>query len=397
MSATLATVHLMTHSPSFDQFRTTAYKQYGVKCNAHDQLIILSTVHAARKNLNNEYAQECNGLILERDTYRILCYPPRCLKSNHNSSTVGQHLKDGLYKVYAAELGTLVSLYFYAGEWRISTSNATDQRHKTWTPEGLTYDAMINECLETHGLTLDQFIAQLDPQLCYTVGFKHPDIHKFRHAEKKIWFVQKVCLDPQSPRYLFASDESPAAELPAQRVLQADQLTVRDLYFQSKVALANYLEDPTIEPMYGYILRGSPTQCADHSDLYVESSLSSTIRKLWYDNKVVQQVRRATLPYEAYVCVQQFLAKNETFIALFPQYVDLFTAMRDKLSALAIMLAADEAIVTVNLQTITLAKCKALAARNQPSPSTAADYYEFLHSSALLDDLSDYLWATAAH
>lgn len=390
----LSILQLLSQSPSLDQFRSVAYKQYGIKCNTHGNLILLSTVHNSRKTLNSSYAQECNGLIIERETNRVVCYPPRCLKSNHVSSRVGQYLKDGLYKVYAAEFGTVVSLYYYGDEWHVSTSNATSARQMRWTPEGKTYGTMIDECLAQYGLTLDTFIAVLDPTMCYSIGFKHPDMHKFRPDELRAWFVQRVCLNPQAPQYLFANDESPTPALAGQRCVEYP-ITVRDLYAAAKNALPEYLAKKDA-PLYGYILRGSPTTCTDHSDLYVESSLSASIRKIWQDNHVVRQMRRATIPYDAFVCVQQFLAANQQFLELFPQYRDKFNEMGDKLSALAILLAEDRAITTVSLQSIALARCKTAVEKSDPRPTTAQDFHEYLHNIVFLDDLADYLWSYTA-
>ena len=192
----LATVYFMKGQNNFEDARKALYK-LGIKTSYDSNRVIFNTMHSYKNNLNNIYAQECNGLILEMDTWRPLCVPTRTLRYNINDSVSNSFLHQGLYNIFKVQDGTCFNLYYYqhtveqvkpltesmpdlTARWVISTASGYEMNNVRW--ENKTYLELISECLSQINLSWDAFTSALDKNNCYSFGFKHPEFHHFNEG-----------------------------------------------------------------------------------------------------------------------------------------------------------------------------------------------------------------------
>jgi hypothetical protein len=307
----------------FEEARGAIYKM-GIKSSYGKDRMIYSTLHTHKNVLDTHYTQECNGLILELGTWRPLMMPPRSLRFNINSNTSNRFLHQGMYRIYKAENGTCINLYFYNDKWCISTARGYEMNDLKW--EGSTWQELVVECLAGLGLTWETFTDQLNKTCCYSFGFKHERFHSFQPVNM-LWFIQSVDLDEESNRYLCVSDASPLETI-KQQVAYTDEVdNLNDLYRLASGALDAYIDDKSSVPCFGFILRSRNAETTGaHSDLFIESSLMRQIRQLCYDNNMHKDCLSNDWVKEDAVTLSAYIDSNryENFMHLFPQYQVLF-------------------------------------------------------------------------
>ena len=332
---TLATQCFISNYDDFEKARKELYS-LGIKTSYNDNLVICSTFNNKKNNMNI-YMQESNGLIIERNTWRLLVVPPRTLRANIDTKSANKFLHQGLYHIYRAEDGTTFNMYYYNNKWTISTSKGYDMNDVKW--DDLTYEQLITDCLSNIGLSYGTFIKSLDKTKCYSFGFKHPNFHRFYGGTApvyKLWFIQYVDLNPKSETYLWAFDKYPYNHIPNQELAEYEPpINMKDLYMNATNALNNFRYNGDVN--YGYILRSvNFGTTLSHSDLYIESSLMKTIRKFWYDNYTIDACHKNGWKKEKVVTMFGFLDSNtELFRILFPQYNDTLNDYGEKLNILS--------------------------------------------------------------
>jgi hypothetical protein len=322
----LATQIYMTRSNAtaddYEDARRGLYK-LGIKTFATDGRMIFSAQHACKTNLNNAYAQECNGLILELGSWNPIMVPPRGMRFNINTQESNKFLHQGLYNIYKAEDGTCINLYYFNGAWRISTSNGYQMNDVKRS--GHSYQELVTECFETLSLTWDEVTESLNKKCCYSFGFRHKDLHRF-NPKNRIWFIQSVNLDDTSEQYMWASDKSPLKSISCQEPYMSEVANLKDLYKLASTSINDYYYN-NLDICYGFILRSNSLEATgQHSDLFIESSLMRFIRTTWYNHKLFNN-NNTNIEYEEdRVTLAAYLDTNqyENFTQLFPQYSGRF-------------------------------------------------------------------------
>ncbi len=329
MSKTLATSYFMQTNGDTDTARRELYR-YGVKTSYSDKVMIFTTQHNAKNTFNNPYIQECNGLVLEKNTWRPLVVPPRTLRFNINTEASNKFLHQGLYHIYRVQDGTCFNMYYYNDAWVISTTRGHTMNDVKWAQDK-TYQQIIVECLERIGLTWDTFTSQLSKTNCYSFGFKHPLMQKFREGSSqdiyRIWFIQSVCIKEDDAAYLWSSDTCPIAIIPTQEILSDVIGNLKELYKKATNALQDYLDNGNV--CYGFILRSvNVAETLDHSDLFIESSLMRTIRKTWYENSLIDLCHKSNWDKELVITLHAYLdsPNYEVFQKLFPNYQEALSS-----------------------------------------------------------------------
>ena len=334
---TLATMHFMLENKAtadvFEPARKSIYK-LGIKTSYDKTRMIFSTLHTHKNNLCNIYTQECNGLILEMGTWKPLMVPPRSLRFNIETDISNKFLHQGLYHIYKVLDGTCFNLYYFNDKWVISTAKGYEMNDMKW--EKNTYQELITDCLSKLSvpMTWEEFTAGLVKTKCYSLGFKHPNFHRFsenNNSVYKLWFIQSVDLDENSSQYLWSSDKSPFENIKSQEFYDKPVGNLKELYHVATNALNNYINTRDVNTKdicYGFILRSVNYEITGyHSDLFIESSLMRTIRKIWYENTIIDLCHSNKWNKETAITLNMYLDSNmrDTFINLFPQYSDLFS------------------------------------------------------------------------
>ena len=232
--------------------RNILYRQ-GIKCNYDDSRAIFYS-HKRNKQ-HYEIADECNGVIIDRATQKIICFPTPLLSDSFSPKVVMHHFKD--YDIYAAMDGTVANLYFWNSKWIIATSKGFDMNDVKWN--GITWmQAMVDAGLDTSKLTQGT---------TYTFGFSHPEIHCVDAV--RLWFISLY-----NGARLWAPPESLAIH--AQPKLE----------FKTIGDMTTYLRKPD---SYGVILRSRNPETKENSQILLESARMKNLRHLIYDNKLIKE------------------------------------------------------------------------------------------------------------
>lgn len=375
----LATAHFLhEQKASYDDFelaRSNLYK-LGIKMSYDDEKAIFTANHSTKNNNMNIYSQECNGLILERGTWRPLMVPPRSLRYNINTEQANKFLFQGLYHIYYAEDGTCFNMYHYNDQWIISTARGFKMNDMKW--EDKSYQDLICECLSKYfnednkKILWELFCSKLNKNHCYSFGFKHSSFHKFNERSvnakgnventeeknnqitanvNKIWFIQSIDLNENSQNYLWTSDKTPIPEINANRQYTEHVSNLRELYFKATNALNDFIETGAI--CYGFILRSNNFEFTrDSSDLFIESSLLRQIRKIWYENNIIDNCHKNNWNKEKTITLISYLNIDvaPAFIKLFPQYQPQFDKFSEMINAITDKMIVNDSI---DNQTIT--------------------------------------------
>ena len=329
---TLATSHLIQSRKSLTNV-AQELSVYGIRTLITDGVIIFSLTHSTKNTEMNIYKRECNGLILTHDGFPLVV-PPRSLKYNIDASIANKYIHQGLYHIYKVEDGTSFNLY-YRGKWTISTMRGYDMNNVKWG-NSATYQDIISECLEKIGLTWELFVEKLNINCCYSFGFKHPHMHKFREGKDtdiyKLWFIQSVITDPDHENYLWANTTCPIAIIPSQELHTNVISNISELYTAAAGSLKTFQE--TSDVCYGFILRSVNVEVTNtHSDLFIESSLMRYIRKFCYDNKIIDMCHTNKWDKNTAVSLNAYLDRHnyDTFKLLFGDQYKQYTSKYEEI------------------------------------------------------------------
>ena len=140
---------------------------YNLKIKEDNTLQTLCLIHNQDKSdFNNKIVNECNGIILDKNTLKIICYTfDKCEETNSpNNLDTNQ-----LFIEYSME-GSLIRLYNYDNKWMLSTKRCIDAGKSKWLSTK-NFVELFYECLGDINL-LDQSI---DPKYCYSFIISHPE------------------------------------------------------------------------------------------------------------------------------------------------------------------------------------------------------------------------------
>ena len=334
----------------FDKARGELFR-LGIKASYDGTRMIFSNKHHANK-FSNVLSREANGLVLDMKTWQPLVYPIPTMIHIVNKAIVNKHLATGKYRIFHAEDGTRVNLYYWQNKWIISTNKNFEMNNVKWNGTK-TYQELLTECLdkvykpltnqedkqakqdnkqdseqnpeETKVTSWDSFIPTLDTNCCYTFGFKHPIIHPFYGGDQPkydMWFIRSVKLDNLAVSETFDS-------LRKQKLLEEPINDISTLFKRAKSAMDNWMVKREVN--YGYILQ-SDSDLAEYSNIFVESTLMKTIRKLQYENTLINTCHENKYNKEHFLALNAYMDPeiSAMYIVLFSQYKPIY----DKLDIL---------------------------------------------------------------
>lgn len=114
-------------------------------------------------NFNIKLVNECNGLIMDKNTLEIVCYTfDKCAD---NEPIIDF---DNLYVEKSIE-GTLIRLFYYNDKWNLSTKKCIDASKSKWLSEK-NFTQLFNECLQNYNI-----MGNLNTSYCYSFIITHPE------------------------------------------------------------------------------------------------------------------------------------------------------------------------------------------------------------------------------
>jgi hypothetical protein len=415
----LAIQQFMNEHPDFNEARAALYKM-GIKTTFNDDFVLFSMVHVYKKTLENILQSECNGLILSRVDWRAVVVPPKSLQFNLNTALTNEFLQKNYYTIYPAYNGTCFNLYVghpasqSTGEptsqpnrqpanqpanqptsetnktkktnWQMSTANGLNMADVVLN-DGKTLAQYVNEAA---GGRWDEFTDLLDPALCYSFGFSHPDYHPMTD-KPALWFIQSVGTNPILAGYLQVSREWFATLNLVQCSVPAPIATianVEQLYELSAKSENEYYR--TDVKNYGYILRSTVPETGLNSDLYIESRLMKKIRQCWYDSAAVQMCINRKLPKQKVIPLMNYLMGNQADFCRLFNYEDEFTKYTALTNSLVNVIQQNKANTSDDIRAIKFHSVAAYLSVKF-TQSKAFKIYEIADNAGKTKILTDYL------
>jgi hypothetical protein len=408
----LAIQQFMNEHPDFNEARAALYKM-GIKTTFNDDFVLFSMVHVYKKTLDNILQSECNGLILSRMDWRAVVVPPKSLQFNLNTALTNEFLQKNYYTIYPAYNGTCFNLYVSRPTGRPNSQTTSEptgqpanhpasQAEKTkWqmsTANGINMaDVVLND-----GKTLVQYVNEaaggrwaeftdtLDPALCYSFGFSHPDYHPMTD-KPALWFIQSVGTNPMLAGYLQVSRE-PFDGLNLVQCTMPEPIAtianVEQLYELSAKSENEYYR--TNVKNYGYILRSAVPETGLNSDLYIESRLMKKIRQCWYDSAAVQMCINRKLPKQKVIPLMNYLMGNQADFCRLFNYEDEFTKYNALTNSLVNVIQQNKANTSDDIRAIKFHSVAAYLSVKF-TQSKAFKIYEIADTAGKTKILTDYL------
>lgn len=120
-------------------------------------------------NMNNEFVKLCRGLILEKNTNKIVCYTfNKGIDADTSSYTCPPELDWKTTRVEHSIDGTQIRLFYYNNKWNYATTRCIDANKARWFNKKSFY-----EMFKDAEYLIDY--SKLDTKCCYSFVLQHPE------------------------------------------------------------------------------------------------------------------------------------------------------------------------------------------------------------------------------
>ncbi len=156
-------------------------EQYNMKIKESDLYPSLYLVCQTDKSDNSiPWVRECNGIILEKETNKIVCYS---FKKCKDIDTVDTDINLDAARLEIAVDGVLIRVYNYNGIWMISTKKCIDAKKARWLTKK-SFHEMFEEVFPTES------IGRMDVNEVYSFILCHPENNMVvRYETPKIYHI----------------------------------------------------------------------------------------------------------------------------------------------------------------------------------------------------------------
>lgn len=283
---------------------------------------LIITAKRGQADYRNRLTWECGGLVVGSDLLPI-SVPPKSHDIKYNPKTIARNLRD--YRVIPSFDGTVVTLYYWGGSWRMSSMNGFDITSYKRNDD-ITFGDAFDDCLKEYPeFSYDK---SLNKTCSYSFGFSHPLLHPtgfINTKAGKVWLI--------SVNKLPQKDGDVKSWHPEEIIVDSIGGIRRQvpLHIKNVEELNDFSNAP-----YGFILRSK-----HHKDIIIESPLMANIRKLLYhdpiENKKFLGDLRAASPDDfgknrmTFMIIKAFLdiRKRRQFRSLFSHREDIMKTMKD--------------------------------------------------------------------
>lgn len=160
----------------------THLEEIGLQIKDNDQLYLVTYDRNDEEGFRNKIAEypfmkECRGLIVEKDTNNIICYPFNVspeynyfLVSSEDDPSYQEmtNIWNDKVAVYESSCGTQMRLFYYSGEWHVATQRCMDARRSFWDNNKSFYDLFVETMKDKWSFE------DLNQEYCYVMVLKHP-------------------------------------------------------------------------------------------------------------------------------------------------------------------------------------------------------------------------------
>lgn len=136
-------------------------------------------------DFTNKIVRECNGIIMDKNTLKILCYSfDKCLDGVEMPDELN---KDKLKFENAIE-GTLIRIYYYNNKWMISTKKCIDANKAFWMSKR-SFLELFKDCEKVINKNITE-ISDLNKNYCYSFIIVHPENNiVIKYADPAIFHI----------------------------------------------------------------------------------------------------------------------------------------------------------------------------------------------------------------
>lgn len=293
-----------------------------------------------KSDFKNPIVKECNGLVFAYNAsnhhkWRIVSAPPECFNMNPLSvQKMNKYYLSNAYQIYEAIDGTMLTLYYFNGIWRMSSYKGYDVTFLTFCNEQ-TYLDIFNELVSSK--YPDFSFDSLNKAKCYTVCMRYKNYHIFDetiHKEDKdlnsyIVFIQSVNLSKEKQTsYEIRPCYDENIGLPIQRPINISEKTITNLFNYAKQSYSKYEKDIktngylTVRPLYGFILRSRNAE-HEYRNIYIESSLMKYIRLALYNQKK-NTISCDNKQLQLKINTFMFRSNFQKYYFIFPQFKETY-------------------------------------------------------------------------
>jgi hypothetical protein len=157
---------------SFEQIKEESEKEpYHFKVTDENDMFMVSTT--AKSDLTNPLCREMSGIILEKESNRILHYSLQKAYEGINEQDCKDSYTDQLPEKYEIEIateGSIIKTFYHNNEWKIATSKNLNATFSKWGSDK-SFKEIFLETLSYENLKLDD----LDKSFCYSWIIQHPE------------------------------------------------------------------------------------------------------------------------------------------------------------------------------------------------------------------------------
>lgn len=289
-----------------------------------------------KSNFENPISAETNGLITEYDEdsneWKILSTPTPNFNSSYIKMSNMEYLyNQDLYTVYKVYDGTIINLYYYQDNWRISTNKGYDVTDLNINNEH-SYKSLFDYISELYP---NFSLSNLDMNRSYTLCLKYDKIHIFKEVKltnNYLLYIQSVDLN----NFKIYDDED--IGLPIQEKIKDLSFSkLFELKKKSDTAYRNYCKtgNKNYDHFYGFILKSNNINITkEYSYIYIESELMKNVRKLIYDFRFIpNNIKQLGLyNYDTILLniIKNIILNNNDniFNVYFPSYKEKYTIVK---------------------------------------------------------------------
>lgn len=170
-------LHNFIGNTSYDNIEWLV-KPLNITVKEMDNLYMLSFTDDA--DFTNPIVRQANGTIFEKDTNKIVHYAfEKCYDDIDNEISKDTFYSKDLTDNYTVELyfeGSIIKLYYYDNEWRISTSRYIDADRNFWSSKKSFKKLFIEALYYTYNISsYEEYLNTLDTKCTYTLLMQHPE------------------------------------------------------------------------------------------------------------------------------------------------------------------------------------------------------------------------------
>ncbi len=284
------------------------HDKFGTPSTDYERIMLTTNRHASP--YDRELDSQCNGVVLTYPQCKLLALCQRNFHPRPKIRVLAEHIKE--YDIYPINDGTTITLYYYNGKWRISSTNGIDIGDFKWVGTS-TYMEAVNGAMKKYNVSCDN----LNVAYSYTIGFRCVDYHPLIDPAAPTCWVIQIC---DLEKYELVTNH---LAIPVQRPIMIPGTGDRKLEFTKKIneASVNSYKEMRTQAHNGYIFRHKTgAKC----DFILESLLFKSIKKLIYnlpgrsdDLPPIPSTQRLQ-----YCALRAYLHKtnHKLFIDLFPQF-----------------------------------------------------------------------------